>query len=194
MDIKKLKKAYHTGKLSMFLDDLLAKGEKIDKEEIEKHLKEFEKEKEKVAKEFKRYIDKEIVPTVDVLFDEKASEEQKKEYTKQRDYSVERAKGILIGVAKKIATKQDIKLQNFNDYAHELTGLSYFLDQDIVFKKREWKVRQMKIMEQYGCSRKEAEDYSIMTTEYVDYKNASNLRKEVENFIINARRVMSMLR
>ena len=194
MDIKKLKKAYHTGKLAGFLDDMLASGEKIDKEEIEKHLKKFEAERDKTIKDFKKYINKEIVPTVDVLFNDKATKEQKKEYIEQRDYAVRRVKQILITVAKRIAIKQDIQLQKFNDYAHEMTGLSYFLDQDVVYKKRAWKIKQMRIMEDYNCSRKEAEDYSFMTDEYVEYKNAYNLKEEVENFIINARREMNTIR
>jgi hypothetical protein len=96
--------------------------------------------------------------------------------------------------ARAISTKSDINVEQFSSYAHELTGLTYFLDQDEVFKKRTWKIRQMEIMEDYRCSRKEAEDHSMITNEYVDYKNSYNLRQEVENFIINARKEVGRYR
>ena len=194
MDIKKLKKAYHSGKLSQYLDEMLASGEKIDKKEIEKHLEAFEKKRNETIKDFKKYIDKEAVPTVDVLYKDTATKEEKEAYKKQSAYAIERAKNILMTVAKKIATKQDINVQSFNDYGHELTGITYFLDQDVVFKKRAWKVDQMRIMEMFNCSRKEAEDHSMISQSYTDYKNAYNLRHSVENFIVNARKEMSAFR
>ena len=194
LDPQKLKKAYYDGKLSQFLDEMMANGDEINKEEIESHLEEFQKERDKNLKEFKRYIDQESIPTVDVLFDKNSDPAQKEEWVKNRDYAIARASRILMDTARSIAQKQDIDVQKFSDYAHELTGLTYFLDQDVVFKKRTWKIRQMEIMEDYRCSRKEAEDHSMITNEYVEYKNAYNLREETENFIINARKEVSRYR
>jgi hypothetical protein len=194
LDPQKLKKAYYDGKLSQFLDEMMANGDEINKEEIESHLEEFQKERDKNLKEFKRYIDQESIPTVDVLFDKNSDPAQKEEWVKNRDYAIARASRILMDTARSIAQKQDIDVQKFSDYSHELTGLTYFLDQDVVFKKRTWKIRQMEIMEDYRCSRKEAEDHSMITNEYVEYKNAYNLREETENFIINARKEVSRYR
>jgi len=192
--VKQLKKAYYEGKLTQFLDEMMANGEEINKEEIESHLTKFQEEREKNIKEFKRYIDQESTPTVDVLFDKDSDPAKRDEWIKNRDYAIARATKILMDTARAIATKSDIDVQKFSDYAHELTGLTYFLDQDSVFKKRTWKIRQMEIMEDYRCSRKEAEDHSMITNEYVDYKNAYNLREEVENFIVNSRKEVSRYR
>lgn len=194
MDAKKLKKAYFDGKLTQFLDEMMASGEDLNKEEIEAHLTKFQEEREKNIKEFKRYIDQESAPTVDVLFDKDSDPAKRDEWIKNRDYAIARATKILMDTARAIATKSDIDVQKFSDYAHELTGLTYFLDQDVVFKKRTWKIRQMEIMEDYRCSRKEAEDHSMITNEYVDYKNAYNLREEIENFIVNSRKEVSRYR
>lgn len=194
MNEKKLKKAYYEGKLSQFLDEMMANGEELNKDEIEKHLVQFQEERNKNLKEFQRYIDQESTPTVDVLFDKDSDPAKKDEWIKNRDYAIARATKILMDTARAIATKSDIDVQKFSDYAHELTGLTYFLDQDVVFKKRTWKIRQMEIMEDYRCSRKEAEDHSMITNEYVDYKNAYNLREEVENFIVNSRKEVSRYR
>lgn len=194
MDVKKLKKAYFEGKLTQFLDEMMASGEDLNKEEIEAHLTKFQEEREKNIKEFKRYIDQESTPTVDVLFDKDSDPAKRDEWIKNRDYAIARATKILMDTARAIATKSDIDVQKFSDYAHELTGLTYFLDQDVVFKKRTWKIRQMEIMEDYRCSRKEAEDHSMITNEYVDYKNAYNLREEIENFIVNSRKEVSRYR
>lgn len=194
MNVKKLKKAYYEGKLAQFLDEMMASDEEINKEELEGHLQKFQEERDKNIKEFKRYIDQESTPTVDVLFDKDSDPAKRDEWIKNRDYAVARATKILMDTARAIATKSDIDVQKFSDYAHELTGLTYFLDQDVVFKKRTWKIRQMEIMEDYRCSRKEAEDHSMITNEYVDYKNAYNLREEVENFIVNSRKEVSRYR
>ena len=194
MNEKKLKKAYYEGKLTQFLDEMMANGEELNKKEIEGHLTKFQEEREKNIKEFKRYIDQESTPTVEVLFDKDSDPAKKDEWIKNRDYAVARATKILMDTARAIATKSDIDVQKFSDYAHELTGLTYFLDQDVVFKKRTWKIRQMEIMEDYRCSRKEAEDHSMITNEYVEYKNAYNLREEVENFIVNSRKEVGRYR
>jgi len=194
LDPKKLKKAYYEGKLMQFFDEMLADGQEINKEEIESYLTKFQGEREKNIKEFKTYIDQESIPSVDVLFDKDSDPAKKEEWIKNRDYAIARASKILMDTARAIATKSDINVEQFSSYAHELTGLTYFLDQDEVFKKRTWKIRQMEIMEDYRCSRKEAEDHSMITNEYVDYKNSYNLRQEVENFIINARKEVGRYR
>ena len=194
LDPKKLKKAYYDGKLQQFFDEMLANDEEINKEEIESYLTKYQAEREKNIKEFKTYIDQEVIPSVEVLFDKDSDPARKEEWIKNRDYAIARSSKILMDTARAIATKSDINVEQFSSYAHELTGLTYFLDQDEVFKKRTWKIRQMEIMEDYRCSRKEAEDHSMITNEYVDYKNSYNLRQEVENFIINARKEVGRYR
>lgn len=188
MDVKKLKKAYFDGKVVHFLNDLLSKGEEINNEEIIAHLEKFKAERDDVIADFKEYIDSEDVPSVSILYDEQADQSKVDEWIKNRDYAVRRSVSVLKDTARAIAQKQNIDVNQFSDFAHELTGLTYFLDQDVVFKKREWKVKQIALMEKYRCSRKEAEDYSYATNEYVEYKNAYNLRQEVENFIVNSRK------
>jgi hypothetical protein len=194
LEPKKLKKAYYDGKLQQFFDEMLANDEEINKEEIESYLTKYQAEREKNIKEFKTYIDQETIPSVEVLFDKDSDPARKEEWIKNRDYAIARASKILMDTARAIATKSDINVEQFSSYAHELTGLTYFLDQDEVFKKRTWKIRQMEIMEDYRCSRKESEDHSMITNEYVDYKNSYNLRQEVENFIINARKEVGRYR
>lgn len=194
MDAKKLKKAFFDGKLTQFLNEMLANGEEVDKDEIVKHLEKFKAEQEKTVGEFRQYLDNDEVPTVEVLFNRDEDPAKVEEWIKQRDYSVKRAIKILQDTARSIAQRSDIDAQKFSDCVHELTGLTYFLDQDVVFKKRAWKIRQMELMEDYRCSRKEAEDYSFATNEYVEYQNSYNLRQEVENFIVNGRREMSQYR
>lgn len=191
LDVEKLKKAFFEGKLTQFLNEMLANGEDIDKDEVVGHLESFKAEQEKTVAEFKQYIDNDEVPTVEVLFNRDEDPAKVAEWIERRDYSVKRSIKILQDTARAIATRSDIDTQKFSDYAHELTGLTYFLDQDVVFKKRAWKVRQMELMEDYRCSRKEAEDYSFATNEYVEYQNAYNLRQEVENFIVNSRKELS---
>lgn len=194
LDPKKLKKAYYDGKLMQFFDEMLANGEEIDKVEIESYLTKYQAEREKNIKEFKTYIDQESIPSVDVLFDKDSDPSQKEEWLKNRDYAIARASKILMDTARAIATKSDINVEQFSLFAHELTGLTYFLDQDVVFKQRSWKIRQMELMEDYRCSRKEAEDHSMITNEYMEYKNSYNLRQEVENLIINARKEVGRYR
>lgn len=194
LDPQKLKKAYYDGKLMKFFDEMLANGEEIKKEEIDGYLTQFQKEREKNIKLFKTYIDQEEIPSVDVLFDKDSDPSKKEEWIKNKNYAIARASKILMDTARALATKSDINVEQFSSHAHELTGLTYFLDQDEVFKQRTWKIRQMEIMEEYRCSRKEAEDHSMITNEYVDYKNSYNLRQEVENFIINARKEVGRYR
>ncbi len=189
--IKKLKKAYYEGKLSQFLDGMLARGEKIDQEVITELLTGFEEERKKMIAQFEKYLVKEETPSVDVLFDKNSDPAQKEAWIKGRNHAIDRAKNILKATFQAVSRKEDIDVQKFSDYAHELTALTYFLDQDVVYKKRNWKIRQMELMEDYRCSRKEAEDHSMITNEYVEYKNAYNLREEVENFIINARKELA---
>mgnify|MGYP000213901941 CR=1 FL=1 len=188
---KKLKKAYFEGKLVQYLNDLLAKGEAIDSEEIIAHLEKFKEERADIIADFKEYLDSEELPSIEVLYDKDADPASVEEWKNNRDYAIRRAISILKDTARAIAQRQNIDVNSFSDFAHELTGLTYFLDQDVVFKKREWKVKQIYLMDKYRCSRKEAEDYSYATDEYVSYKNAYNLRQEVENFIVNSRKEFS---
>lgn len=191
----KIRKAFFTGKLDELLDEIQSK-DSISADEV-KELEAFldllaaekKEAREKLGKKYKVVADDDITPpTVDELVDE-VNPEKLEAWRKKVEENTKRVRDIISAVST-AARKSAVNIEILKDLVLEIHGLQHYIDQDRVYKDQLYRERLTKIIDEYGVSRKEAEERAKLTKEYRDYKLAVLSTENVNEFIMSAKKKM----
>lgn len=191
----KIRKAFFTGKLDELLDEIQSK-DSIGADEV-KELEAFldllaaekKEARDKLGKKYKVVADDAITPpTVDELVNE-INPEELAAWRKKVEENTGRVREI-ISVVSTAARKSAVNIEILKDLVLEIHGLQHYIDQDRVYKDQLYRERLTNIIDNYGVSRKEAEERAKLTKEYRDYKLAVLFTQNVNEFIMSAKKKM----
>lgn len=196
-----IRRAYFDGKIDELCANILA-SQTVKPEDIAAlgaELEVLKKEETEFREKLKAEVsgplfkdDEGRPPRLDELMTmgELTPEQQAKldEWNKQRDWSVDTAKDIIRNVAKFALTKTALSKEVLMTDAHAMTGLMLWLSEDAREKERLYKKRLIEIIDDFGTTRREAEDRAQVTNEYVEFKKAEDLLKLADAFILNAKK------
>ena len=105
------------------------------------------------------------------------------EWRDNADKAIKYVQNVLDVTRNDIAKKKTIPGKYWLDTAVVFMSFLNLIDQDRVFKDQLYRAKISEIIDDFGTSRKEAEDRARITTEYADYKNAVLLRERIDEFI-----------
>jgi len=105
----------------------------------------------------------------------------------KKDESIKAIK-MIIARTTAAARKNSVNLQVLENWILEVEGLRGYLDQDRVHKDQLYRERLTRIITDFMCSRKEAEEWAKLTKEYMDYKLAVLFTENVDSWIMSAKK------
>ena len=189
----KIRKAYFSKDLKSVLNEIQSSEEMTGNKmkELDEYLSSIKEEDSKYSKKLAEmfggdYVENKKLPSVEELqgdvsklSDEWASKQEQAEIWINNQW--EKIKQSQTGEAK-------IASNFWLDLSTNLIILQGTLDKIRVFYDQQYRARLTLIKEDYGITRKEAEEYAKLTSEYRDYKNAILQRERIEEMIVNARR------
>lgn len=190
----KLRKAYFSGQLPDYLDKLLANGAtEEDIKALEPELEKLQEERERVRQRVTTYEIKEdlALPGVDKLMTlsdaqksalERWEEERRVDYQKAQQLFAQAKNGDTVG-------NKDFYL----DLGFELVQIHYNMDHYQIWKEQLYHAMIIKIMDGYGCSRREAEDRSKLTHEYREYKKAKRMSERIDDIVLLCKKKASYM-
>lgn len=190
-----IKTAFFKGKLNQMLNDMQASGNISNIAEaraLKVYLGTLKHQNEKIVEEMKDGFAEELglddikPPSVDELVGKEKDDFSL--WVKHKDRVLEEVRSKMSAIRNKIIKEKEVNVRELQDLAFELSFLRNYISQDVVYKRQLWKQRLTRIIDDYGVSRKEAEDRSELTPEYRDYKLASDFKDNVDDFIISARK------
>lgn len=87
-----------------------------------------------------------------------------------------------------IALKKSFASGFWSDTAFTFLSMQDLLDKDLIYKRQLYKARLTTIIDDFGVSRKEAEERAELTREYFNYRALEKLSNRLEEFYTFARR------
>ena len=199
-----IRKSYFDGKIEDLLADIMASQSMTPEDvaalgaELEK-LKKEEKEtiaalKEKVTGPLLKEDESKPPSLDDLLLKATLSPEEEEQIKKWREeciWAVNKAKDIIRHYGKDALLGKLLDKEKLISDAQAMNTLRVWLGQDMREKERLYKIRLIKIIDNFGVSRREADDRAQVTDEYIAFQNARDFFEIVMDFIINARRQYS---
>jgi len=192
---KDIKSAFFKGKLNLLLNEMQASGgisSVDDAKKLKEYLETLKKQNDSVIEEMKNGFSSDLgmddikPPSVDELVGKE--KEDFYIWLEQKDSVLNQVRSKMSAVRNKISREKEVNVKELQDLAFDLSFYRNWISQDVVYKRQLWKQRLTRIIDDYGVSRKEAEDRSELTKEYRDYKLASNFQENIDDFIISARK------
>lgn len=192
----KIRKAYFTGKLDVILKEIQEKNEVTteNSSELIAFLGALKNQDKDLFEMVKAQVGSEMIgeeeviksPSLD-MFDHKMTPEEIEEFNawrKNADRAIKFVNDLMSRISKDIFEKVQIRKDDFIDYGIEISGLMKYIDEDRIYKDQIFRRELTRIKDEYGCSRKEAEEYAKLTKEYKDYKFATLFRENLDGFIM----------
>jgi hypothetical protein len=167
---KEARKFYFAGKLNEFLSKLL---EKEENEEILGDLKVYlaglRKEEKEILKEFEEFLPtKKDLPSIEELF--KNNNQQQLDKWEE---TVQESMNTCIRLAReqrdKISEGKPVDSRKLLDLGLFFISNEFSFNQLFAYRERMYKVKIIKIIDEYGVSRREAQDRAEITDEYFKY-------------------------
>ncbi len=186
-----IRKAYLAMKLPQLLDEIQS-SEKSDKSEIENlgvYLAELKNENKSFVEKIQEMFGGEIIkdetpPSVEELRKGMSDEE----WREKADKAILFIGNTLDKIRENIAEKKSFPASFWSDTAMIFISMTSVLEKDLIFKRQLYKAKLTTIIDDFGVSRKEAEERAELTKEYFDYKSLDKLSKRLEEFYTFARR------
>ena len=194
-DLADIKSAFFKGKLNQLINEMQASGNLTNVAEakaLKVYLGTLKKQGEEVIKEVKDGFASELgmddikPPSVDELVGE--DKENLTKWLREKEEVLNLVRSRMVAIRNKISKEKEVNVKELQDLAFELSFYRNWVSQDVVYKRQLWKQRLTRIIDDYGVSRKEAEDRSELTPEFRDYKLASDFKDNLDDFIISARK------
>lgn len=193
-ELDKFREAYFEGKLKKFLNTVMAKEDVTEKdaEKIGAYLSTLEeKEKtiiDKIQDVFGGHIieiKEEKLPSVEELQGEikDMSEEWREKHAKAESWLNSQYQ-----IIQKIQNGAPPPKNFWGDLSMNIIIMQSTLDNIRVYFDQQFHARIIKMVDEVGCSRKEAEDRAKLTPQYRDYKTSLLLKDRLENLIVNTRK------
>jgi len=186
-----IRKAYFEKRLPQLLDEIQAEG-KFDEGEIEKlgfYLETLKDENknfvDKVVEVFGgKIINNDTPPSVEELREGMSDEA----WREKADKAIAYIETTLDNIRNQIAQKKPFASNFWGDTAMVFISMQSVLEKDLIFKRQLYKARLTQIIDDFGVSRKEAEERAELTKEYFNYKSIDKLSNRLEEFYTFARR------
>lgn len=186
-----IRKAYFEKKLPQLLDEIQAET-KFDEGEIEKlgfYLETLKDENksfvDKITEVFGgKVINNDTPPSVDELREGMSDEA----WREKADKAIAYIESTLDNIRNQIAQKKPFASNFWGDTAMVFISMQSVLEKDLIFKRQLYKAKLTQIIDDFGVSRKEAEERAELTKEYFNYRTLSKLADRLEEFYTFARR------
>lgn len=186
-----IRKAYFDKKLPQLLDEIQGSG-KYDESEIENlgvYLGTLKNENKSFSKKIQKMfggkiLENEKPPSVDELRTGASDEE----WREKADKAITYIENTLDKIRENISEKKQFSANFWGDTAMVFISMTGVLEKDLIFKRQLYKAKLTTIIDDFGTSRKEAEERAELTKEYFDYKSLDKLSKRLEEFYTFARR------
>jgi len=186
-----IRKAYFEKKIVELLNEIQG-SKKYDKEEIEKlsiYLGELKEEDKNfldkiVDKLGGEIIKKDSPPSVEELH--KGISDAS--WREKADKAILYIENTLDKIRENIANKKSFSSNFWSDTSIVFISMTSVIDRDLIFKRQLFKAKLTTIIDDFGTSRKEAEERAELTKEYFDYKSLDKLAKRLDEFYTFARR------
>jgi len=192
---KEIRKAFFNHEINNLLSEIQA-DEKISKKDLDQFvsfLSDLEQERKKSIKKVIRDIGIEALgirddlkpPSIDELRKGQTAEEKAKFSKWQADVvnAETRIKEIMRNTSISAFERKQVQREQWLDWGLEIANLVRYLDESRVYKDQLYRIKMIAIIDNNGCSRKEAEERAKITQEYADYKNATLLKDNIEEII-----------
>lgn len=195
LSVNEIRKVFFEKRVSQMLDEIQAKDD-INESELER-LTTFLETLEATGKKNKEYIQRRVktgfnevsAPTVDQLTgDEVVDEAQLAKWEEVTVDAVQQVKNIIVSVGNAAKDSTNMNKQQLMNFAERCTGLLYYINQRKLYKKQVFKKRLTNMIDDYGISRREAEDRAEVTKEYREWKELENLYDLTDTFIQNCKK------
>lgn len=197
--MEEIRKAYFDGEVNKLCADVLAAGaaNPEDVTKLGEVLKRLREEEETLRKGLTDQFGGKLFPGVDALpprvedLQVAMTEEQKQQYA---TWDAERIKAVnwtretIKNTARVAMSKQVLDKTRLMNDAHGVTGCLLYISEDKNYKKMRLSERVINIIDEYGVSRREAQDRAEVTQEYLDYENAKDLELVANSFVMNAKK------
>jgi len=186
-----IRKAYFEKRLPDLLNQIQAEA-KYDLGEIEElgnFLNSIKDESKSVVDKLLEVFGGEVIgngnpPSVDELMGGVDDSEWKEKSLK----AVAFIENTLSKVREGIANKGQFAANFWSDTALTFISMQDIIDKDLIFKRQLYKAKLTKIIDEFGVSRKEAEERAELTKEYFEYQVLDKLSHKLEEFYTFARR------
>lgn len=177
-----IRKAYFSGKLNKFLDDISAEGieNESDLQLLETLLPELEKEKKENEKKSARHYGEIDPPSADELF--AISNEQKekiKVWLSETKEELRQANTVIKEINSSVKSKRFIAKDEFLAWGFELLSMVGLIDNYIIITEQLYRKRLTDLIDDFGMSRAEAEERARLTEEYKEYKRAVAMKENI---------------
>lgn len=197
-----IREAYFNGKVDKLCADILAAGTVAPEglQELTKALEGMKAEEDALRASLTAKMGPTLFPGVDSKpptigqLKRNMSDEELEAYAKwcsERDYCVRETRKIIKETAKSAMTVPKLDTAKLMNGAHAITGFLLYLTEDKNEKKTRLAERIINIIDEYGVSRREAQDRAEVTQEYLDYENAKDLELVANAFVMNAKKEFS---
>jgi hypothetical protein len=184
METEKLRKAYFAGKLKSYVGDLMGQ-KKITADEISEINDELEKlKKEEIEAIEKLNLNSETTPP---RLSELKTISVTDKWLEGRNSSIAKARQLISDAAKNAANNTSDKRRLMND-AQSMVALTLYLSEDATLKECQFKSEIIRIIDEFGVSRLEAQNRAECTQFYADWKNAVTLLEAANEFINAAKK------
>ena len=190
---EKIRKAYFGHKMTELINSIQGDGDisAEDLEDLENFLKSLRaSEKDLTARLIETFGGKLLgidedgkVPTTEQLYN-KMTEDDRRTW----EENVSKAKTQISVVRSRMANYADqhtsIKADDWADAAIVIESLKRWLAQEYIYKEQKFKKRICDIIDEFDCSRAEAQNRAEVTKEYSDYKNALKEYESVTELVL----------
>ena len=85
--------------------------------------------------------------------------------------------------------KRRIPVSYWLDTSIKFLSYQNIIDKDIVYKNQVYRVKLTSFIDEFDCSRAEAEERAKITKQYADYKESINLKERIERFEMLAKKM-----
>lgn len=186
-----IRKAYFENNLTVLLNQIQASG-KYGADEIEQlglYLESLRNENSSMVDNLLKVFGGKLVdsgkpPTVEELRD--GADDSK--WREKADQAIVYIEDTLNTIRDGIAKGGKFAPGYWSNTAMTFLSMQDLLDKDLVYKRQLYKARLTNIIDEFGTSRKEAEERAELTKEYFDYKSLDKLANRLEEFYTFARR------
>lgn len=188
------RKAYYKGEINDVLDAVAAQDapDEAELKKLDAFLSTLQDEREKLKQGLEKYrkTDSVKLPSPNELMQLDSEKYEKiKDWETNREADYQRARKIFETVKTR---RNEVSRDQWINWAMELATMQYDLDMYRVWKDQTYRARLVGIIDDFGCSRAEAEERAKLTPEYRDYKNAVLFRELVEEVIMLCKKFYSI--
>lgn len=187
--VETIRKAYFENQIVDLIDKMNAKNpiSEEDAQHLDAFLAGLQNERIEKVKAFRKYTIQEeskLLPTVTELMNldpDKKDTLDKWELDKKEDYKKARGE---VERANQMIKDRNNNREDWLDLGLKLATYQYSIDQYRVWLDQKYRAKLTGIIDDFGCSRAEAEERAKLTSEYRDYKNAVLFREMTEEIIM----------